>query len=496
MNIPSLNINQSPIFNLPYEKAFYFDSNFPGKLLVISGNKKLEIDAAETFPLNGVNLPMEERGDVVLFSVVSKDGELFRVGMKTSNFAAITHFLVEDLFTESQHAKQISSMQARVNKLSRMSIDFTNESTLLFSMGLTKDKYQEMQKFYNAKKPDLEKLTVNTIFRRGDTKLARSLAYVPNGRQKGMYALLKTHGYVDEVGLGAFSVVTFALPLDVTLPIKYSQFKVFKSSKKSQHQPGESAANKDLINENDSFVVGSEFNYRGPLRSRIDRGLNGNKYFIPRENNVEKVGYLLDYLEGGSLSDLVEKRKAYFDFIDVIAFALKYACKLAIMHDKGIVQNDQKPGNVFLTKECDPRIGDFGLSGKKGHLKVPCGSFGYVAPETVQALLDNKKEGVLDTPIDIWGFGLILLSLIGGIDDWIHSCGQVYDMDLDWKYMLDNLDHLKLNIFRPLKQKFPKIEPLIYPIHKCLQLKPGDRLTATELVNRLGVIYYSLCNSQ
>jgi len=466
------------IFDLPYEKALYFDKGNPGKLVATAGEKKLEIDVVDKFPLQSKDHlgPMGERGGIVFFNVASKDGEMFRVGVRADQFAKITLLLV---------VESLPSLKPRAEA----------KPITLALMGLTQQEYQSLLKYYNDQKPYLETLTEPLFIKRDVPNLPRSLVYVPNGPLKGMYTLLKTHGTAREVGIGTYNLVTFALSLDADLPLNTSHLKVFRSGKKSKLQSSESDVNKILLNDKDYFVVGVNFNYPGPIRSRTgteerQRVLNQPKAYIPREENVEKVGYLMDYLEGGELFELIDACRFKLSFLQTIAFALKYTYALSVLHDKyEIVHSDQKTENVFLTREGEPKIGDFGFADKKGNKSKIQGSPFYIAPEIVRAMLDDK-EYTLDTPIDVWGLGLIFLSLIGGLKSWQILCRQ--EENDDWEHMPKELDNIKSIILERLKSKKSELTSFIYVIDKCLQLDPDNRLRALEIVNRLGVIYYAL----
>ncbi len=89
----------------------------------------------------------------------------------------------------------------------------------------------------------------------------------------------------------------------------------------------------------------------------------------------------------------------------------KIALGLKTLHDKGIVHRDIKQENILLSKGLDVvRICDFGfaIKPKEGQvISARCGSLNTVAPEIV-AGRGYRFE------VDIWAFGCILFSLLGG----------------------------------------------------------------------------------
>ncbi|KAF8992340.1 CAMK/CAMKL/CHK1 protein kinase [Cyathus striatus] len=95
------------------------------------------------------------------------------------------------------------------------------------------------------------------------------------------------------------------------------------------------------------------------------------------------------------------------------------------IHKQGVCHRDLKPENLLLDAAGTLKISDFGLSsvfklGEKTRLlSEKCGSLPYVAPEL------NKDEPYAAEPVDVWGMGVILFTLIAGNTPWdeptIHS---------------------------------------------------------------------------
>lgn len=176
----------------------------------------------------------------------------------------------------------------------------------LDDLGLTFKEYEQLVEYYNNHKSDLEFEAKQKFIKRKDSGLPRTIVYAPEGKFKGMCALLKNHGPMkigSEVGLGVYNLVTYALPLDLKPPLKFSQMYVFRSAK-NNFRDNEPNANTLLINATDLYSVGLKFIYQGSLRSREGtdqkcRKLNQPKDFIPKEDNVSKIGYLLKNLEEG-----------------------------------------------------------------------------------------------------------------------------------------------------------------------------------------------------
>ena len=104
------------------------------------------------------------------------------------------------------------------------------------------------------------------------------------------------------------------------------------------------------------------------------------------------------------------------------------------IHSEGVCHRDLKPENLLLDTAGTLKVSDFGLcsvyklkeSGRTRMLTERCGSLPYVAPEvcfcTHSVILLNPDSRVqLNTdkpyaaePIDAWGIGVILFTMVVG----------------------------------------------------------------------------------
>ncbi|KAF6755752.1 kinase-like domain-containing protein, partial [Ephemerocybe angulata] len=112
------------------------------------------------------------------------------------------------------------------------------------------------------------------------------------------------------------------------------------------------------------------------------------------------------------------------------------------IHQEGVCHRDLKPENLLLDAKGTLKISDFGLSavyklkadGRTRTLSERCGSLPYVAPELANDVPYNAE------PVDVWGCGVILFTLLVGSAylffslDFIltepqtrHTMGRTYD---------------------------------------------------------------------
>ena len=72
---------------------------------------------------------------------------------------------------------------------------------------------------------------------------------------------------------------------------------------------------------------------------------------------------LLEYLDGGSLEDLLERR-GRLTIPQTVGTIRGVLTGLAAVHDQGVVHRDIKPANVLLDRDGVVKLADFGLARK------------------------------------------------------------------------------------------------------------------------------------
>lgn len=118
------------------------------------------------------------------------------------------------------------------------------------------------------------------------------------------------------------------------------------------------------------------------------------------------VNLLVEYMDGGSLEDLV--RAGGCDDEAVLAnMARNILVGLNYLHERQKIHRDIKPGNLLMNTKGVVKIADFGVSrnltGTSDLSKTFVGTVGYMSPERIQGHKYNAKA-------DVWSFGLSLLA--------------------------------------------------------------------------------------
>ena len=128
--------------------------------------------------------------------------------------------------------------------------------------------------------------------------------------------------------------------------------------------------------------------------------------------------FIMEYLEGRNLLDLVSDRGPIRDPLACAKIVLQIADTLARIHERGIIHRDLTPKNIHLGDDGVVRIVDFGLAidvnsgtAVRRPLKEFHGTEAFMSPEQLAG--DGKVDGKLS---DIFSLGRILLFTALGVD--------------------------------------------------------------------------------
>ncbi|KAK6613988.1 plk plk-unclassified protein kinase [Botrytis cinerea] len=162
--------------------------------------------------------------------------------------------------------------------------------------------------------------------------------------------------------------------------------------------------------------------YEGLLKgTRKKYALKIVKSHMSQKKMEQKVGLMalvnpMELCPNASLMDMVKKRK-YLTEPEVRFYTVQIAGAIKYMHARGIIHRDLKMGNIFLDKDMNVKIGDFGLAALLMSNKdmaacrrtTLCGTPNYIAPEIL-----SKNNGGHDHAVDIWSMGIIIFAMLTG----------------------------------------------------------------------------------
>ncbi|XP_038222894.1 interleukin-1 receptor-associated kinase 4-like isoform X2 [Zerene cesonia] len=144
---------------------------------------------------------------------------------------------------------------------------------------------------------------------------------------------------------------------------------------------------------------------------------------------------------------------------------------------KNFVHGDVKSANILLTKDCIPKLCDFGLAKQYDATMVtscPMGTSAYMAPEGLHGTITQK--------IDIFSYGIVLLELLTGLKPIVVTNGEKINIK---DYVEDNFNgdiNLLLDSTVPQWTKAIKLYALA---QSCLQRDRKKRPNMNEVCNIL-----------
>ena len=196
--------------------------------------------------------------------------------------------------------------------------------------------------------------------------------------------------------------------------------------------------------------------------------------------NSEFIFIIMEYLEGGNLSDFIAKRKYIFSEEEAALIIYQICSGIDYLHKYGVVHRDLKPENIMLGKKESIsiiKIMDFGLSKIMGPQEKAADGFGtlsFVAPEVLIRKPYNKE-------VDVWSIGISLYYMLTGL--------LPFDDDDDNEEVI-----AKKIVFSKLQfqdKKWKKYSDLCMDfISSCLIKEPEKRGTTTELLKHAWLVKY------
>lgn len=124
---------------------------------------------------------------------------------------------------------------------------------------------------------------------------------------------------------------------------------------------------------------------------------------------TEFVVIIMELCPNKSLMELSKRRSTILEA--EARFYMKHLFSgIAYLHENEVAHRDLKLSNIFLGRNMECKIGDFGLAVKvepNGNRRTVCGTPNYLAPEILTKVGHAHK-------VDIWSAGVIVFTLLSG----------------------------------------------------------------------------------
>ncbi len=187
--------------------------------------------------------------------------------------------------------------------------------------------------------------------------------------------------------------------------------------------------------------------------------------------DAEPPYYVMEYLENGSLEELLRQR-GQIGISKAVEIFTDMAMGLNHLHGKGVLHCDLKPANVLLDHDMHPRLADFGQSRMSTDQTPSLGTLFYMAPE--QADLNALP----DARWDVYALGAILYSMLVGTPPY-RTAQTVTSLDTAGD-LTERLSRYRETI---MKASTPRAHhrirgidrSLVAIIDRCLAKSPSDR---------------------
>lgn len=125
----------------------------------------------------------------------------------------------------------------------------------------------------------------------------------------------------------------------------------------------------------------------------------------------EMIYLVMDYIEGCSLKEILEKEKSQSQE-KVVEWGIQLCGVLAYLHSQSVIYRDMKPSNIMLGKDGRIVLVDFGTARERkaeSEGDTEClGTRGYAAPE------QYGGRGQTGPETDIYGLGAVMYHLLTG----------------------------------------------------------------------------------
>lgn len=206
-------------------------------------------------------------------------------------------------------------------------------------------------------------------------------------------------------------------------------------------------------------------------------------FYVRRLGGIPRI--FAEFVEGGTLSDWIRGGQLYLGSAEVgmeriLDIAIQVAWGLHFSHQKGLVHQDVKPGNVLMTPEGTAKVSDFGLASarlaahegatttRKAGQSILVEGAGFLTPE--YASPEQFAGQPLSTASDVWSWAALVLEMLKGECDWADGRAAPFAL-------------------QEFFQERVHTDPLAQLLHECLVVpvkhRPSSLLDQAEALIRI-----------
>ena len=180
----------------------------------------------------------------------------------------------------------------------------------------------------------------------------------------------------------------------------------------------------------------------------------------PLELGQFRIGIVMEYCDGGDLGQYVRHNHPLAE-ADACRILKLVVAALDVLHSRGILHRDLKPGNVLMCLNGAVKLGDFGLAKQAGTRSNQT----YKADGTLAYMSLEAFAGRLLPSVDIWALGVMAVETSTAIvpTDLLRTSAQVADF------------------VRTVPANFS--QNFSDAVRSCLEMDPEKRPTAAQLSN-------------
>jgi len=189
-----------------------------------------------------------------------------------------------------------------------------------------------------------------------------------------------------------------------------------------------------------------------------------------------KLNVFMEYMAGGSLSDVAEKFGGVLEEEVIQLYAREILLGLKYLHENGIVHCDLKCKNVLLGSSGDIKLADFGCAKRLKEIKAngvrAAGSWQSIGGTPLWMAPEVLRDEGMDFASDIWSFGCTVVEMGTGRPPWSDEISNPMAAVLKIACSSET-------------PKFPTqfSKEGVDFLDKCFKRDPRGRWTAEELLN-------------